>query len=557
MKLPLVLGVLAVATAPFAWYTPAPEAAAITSERSRFATLDDAKSSAQQIDGLEVVTWDEKFGKERRFAIKRDRAQPDAPWAIPSRFNYPADDNTKVTEVSQRLLAVERGRQIEGAADRLAELGVLDPSDPQVGAKGEDYGKRMILTDRTGAVVFDAIIGKSVEAGSGLRFVRPRGGTDVWTAKIDADVSVRFTDYVQTDPFKISKDDVRALTIADYTVDQAQGAIAPRSETAFRRTGASGPWTSVQTPKDKQPTATKVDAILSELGSLRLLDVRQVTQDSFRTSGIFLQPDGKDLPLNPARVTIGNQRLAAYGTEGRIDIATKDGLVYQFMFGGSATIDDDGDGKEDEGAAKARIVAVYVRHDPALDESPVAATASVAVRRKSGVERAQRAQARFDKFFYVISDAAFKNLRPEAATLFEEAMTTTASGLKWSQERPGKEGGRKPGVVDSVKVHYRGTLASDGSEFDSSYSRGTPAEFPLGGVIAGWTEGLQLMTEGSKFVFVIPGNLAYGAAGSPPKIPANATLRFEVELLEVIPAAKPEAPTPVPAPQSATPAAQP
>jgi len=83
-----------------------------------------------------------------------------------------------------------------------------------------------------------------------------------------------------------------------------------------------------------------------------------------------------------------------------------------------------------------------------------------------------------------------------------------------------------------VKVHYTGWL-QDGTMFDSSHARGEPAEFPLNRVIKGWTEGVQLMSEGSVFQFTIPGELAYGSRGSPPKIPANATLVFLIELIEV------------------------
>ncbi|HCU85021.1 MULTISPECIES: FKBP-type peptidyl-prolyl cis-trans isomerase [unclassified Methylophilus] len=112
----------------------------------------------------------------------------------------------------------------------------------------------------------------------------------------------------------------------------------------------------------------------------------------------------------------------------------------------------------------------------------------------------------------------------------KEGVTTTASGLQYKSLVTGS--GAKPTTSDRVKVHYRGTLI-DGTVFDSSYDRGEPIVFPVTGVIAGWVEGLQLMNVGSKFELTIPSNLAYGANGSGPVIGPDATLVFEVELLDI------------------------
>jgi FKBP-type peptidyl-prolyl cis-trans isomerase len=112
----------------------------------------------------------------------------------------------------------------------------------------------------------------------------------------------------------------------------------------------------------------------------------------------------------------------------------------------------------------------------------------------------------------------------------------TASGLQYKVIKEGK--GDKAKSTDTVTVHYKGTLIN-GKEFDSSYKRNQPASFPLGGVIKGWTEGLQLMNPGAKFEFYIPSDLAYGDKGAPPDIPPQATLIFEVELISIgAPAAK-------------------
>jgi FKBP-type peptidyl-prolyl cis-trans isomerase FkpA len=109
---------------------------------------------------------------------------------------------------------------------------------------------------------------------------------------------------------------------------------------------------------------------------------------------------------------------------------------------------------------------------------------------------------------------------------------TTASGLQYMVLRQGN--GARPTPGSNVRVNYRGTLL-DGTVFDSSYDRGQPAEFPLGGVIAGWQEGLALMPVGAKYRFWIPGELGYGAQGTPDgPIGPNAVLVFDVELMDIL-----------------------
>lgn len=113
----------------------------------------------------------------------------------------------------------------------------------------------------------------------------------------------------------------------------------------------------------------------------------------------------------------------------------------------------------------------------------------------------------------------------------KENVKVTASGLQYIVEKEGT--GAQPTATDEVTVHYTGKLL-DGTVFDSSVSRGEPATFPLNRVIPGWTEGVQLMKEGGKYLFFIPSELAYGPQGVPNAIPPHSTLIFEVELIKVI-----------------------
>ena len=132
-------------------------------------------------------------------------------------------------------------------------------------------------------------------------------------------------------------------------------------------------------------------------------------------------------------------------------------------------------------------------------------------------------------------EVAAKNQAEGAKFLAENVkkagVKTTPSGLQYQVIKEGT--GKKPAATSQVKVHYLGTLL-DGTKFDSSYDRGEPASFALNGVIPGWTEGLQLMPAGSKYKFWIPAALGYGERGTPGPIGPNATLVFEVELMEVL-----------------------
>ena len=179
-----------------------------------------------------------------------------------------------------------------------------------------------------------------------------------------------------------------------------------------------------------------------------------------------------------------------------------------------------GSGMEVEAEAVARgIFDVLNNNPPAIDINEV-----TKVLQELG-QRAEAAQAE-----------AFKALEAENQAFLEEnkkaaGVIVTDSGLQYEILTEGN--GAKPTAESTVRVHYTGSLI-DGTVFDSSVKRGTPAEFPVGGVIKGWTEALQLMPVGSKWRLTIPHNLAYGERGAGASIPPFATLVFEVELLDIL-----------------------
>ncbi|MGD8427018.1 MAG: FKBP-type peptidyl-prolyl cis-trans isomerase [Balneolaceae bacterium] len=174
---------------------------------------------------------------------------------------------------------------------------------------------------------------------------------------------------------------------------------------------------------------------------------------------------------------------------------------------------------------KAGLEASLKEQDPQLSEAQmqqVVQRYSVQARQKAQEQRMKDAKENQQKGEDFLSENKDK-----------EGVTTTASGLQYKVLKEGT--GISPDSTDTVRVNYKGTLL-DGTVFDSSYDRGEPVEFPLNRVISGWTEGLQLMKEGAKYKFWIPGELAYGD-NPPPRSPIgpNETLVFEVELLKVNP----------------------
>lgn len=147
----------------------------------------------------------------------------------------------------------------------------------------------------------------------------------------------------------------------------------------------------------------------------------------------------------------------------------------------------------------------------------------------------QEAQQLVGNFLQKQQEEAGKAVREDgekflAENAHKEGVTVLPSGLQYTVIKEGE--GRKPKATDRVKCHYEGTLPN-GTVFDSSYRRGEPAVFPLNGVIAGWTEGVQLMSEGAKYRFFIPYNLAYGERGAGQAIPPYAALVFDVELISI------------------------
>lgn len=173
----------------------------------------------------------------------------------------------------------------------------------------------------------------------------------------------------------------------------------------------------------------------------------------------------------------------------------------------------------DIAAVAAGLAAAFYGDEPEVSEDQIRDAFQVISGRMQAAEaaKAQLAAAAGDAFL--------------AENAKKPGITVTASGLQYEVLNAGS--GAKPSRADKVRTHYHGTLI-DGTVFDSSYNRGQPAEFPVSGVIAGWTEALQLMPVGAKYRLYIPHNLAYGERGAGGAIKPYSALIFDVELLDIL-----------------------
>ena len=553
--LPYVMCVLAIGAGFPAWW---PVSTAPTAKKTD-SDLFTKPASADVIADLRVAEWDDATSSAKIIEVKRSGND----WTIASHFDYPADANTRVSKSTATFMGLSHGRLVSDDPKQFAALGVIDPLDPDLSQK-EGRGKRITMTDITGQVVADLVLGKKSETGEGIYYMREAGKNQVYTAQVTPDLSTKFIDYVEVDPLKVKREDIRSLLVADYSIDIQHKSIDMRSETQLTRPSGTDLWNDPgPIPPDKRIAQGVINTIVTAATTVKLTDVRQFSIKSIprdimemQSKGFYFVPPGtvdKDSPV----VNLQGQDLAAVGNEGRLTIATKDGLKYSLMFGEVAV---DSDGKAADPAAKDattgrdRYMLVFVQYDAALDENAGKPPGKDDKPTLSGAERAAKAQARYLKYYYVISDEAFKQLRPPLEKLFEakpaeakvgttgktisewladnakrQGVVTTASGLQYEILTPAPAGARRPGPSDQVAVRYRGTLY-DGTVFDAS--KVEPTTFPVNGVVKGFGEGLQLMGVGAKYRLFIKPELGYGESAVG-KIPANSILTFDVELVSI------------------------
>lgn len=411
-----------------------------------FPTFTDPSQAAS----LEVTGWEETGARLTSFKVELK----DGRWTIPSHNDYPADGTERMGKAAASFIDVKKDIYRGDRPEDQSSFGLDDPAD----ANAKERGQRITIKDASGTVLADVIVGKKVEDKEGYRYVRLPDQKRVYAAKIEVDISTNFTDWIEKDLLLLEQDQVVQFMSDTYKVDETQGKVTGSDPLLVKKDAADpeGGWLQGEgsTPiAGKELDPFKVKQAISGLDRLQIVGVRprpeMLTLQALQSKGFFVTRDGSRL----------------YGNEGEVKAICDDGVVYNLYFG-EVTYDSglaltagqegaEAPKPEDEAAKKDanRYMFVDVFYDPTLDTK---ATPGANPEDAAGAKRAKQLSARFGKWFYVISDASFKQIRKTKAEFFKDppagSTPTPAAPAKKDDSKKGAGTGAGPAKVENKKA---------------------------------------------------------------------------------------------------------
>jgi hypothetical protein len=396
-----------------------------------------------QAQSLEVQAFDDDAAGLRKFAV----AFKEGRWLIPSHNDYPADATERMGKAAASFIGVTKDQVRSDSANEHAEFGVQDPASPEAAEGGR--GVRFTIADASGTKFVDVIVGKDVPERRGFKYVRLPDSDRVYTARLDLDVSTKFTDWIEDDLLKIERDSIVAVISNSYTVDEETGRVNGHKPLRFdKQAGAAGDewvlvgppegWTQgiwplgagapAPAPAGKTVDTSKVRQIISGIDMVKLAGVRpqpqRLTQDALMRVGFFVSPDAKQL----------------FGNEGEVAVLCNDGVIYTLYFGEisyqtgealTAGSEAETEAKPEEGGKAHRYMFVNVSYNRGLDttappppapaegEDPPAPPPETGP--TEGEKRAAKLRQRFDRWFYVVSNSSFDQMHKAPADFWKDA----------------------------------------------------------------------------------------------------------------------------------------
>jgi uncharacterized protein YxjI len=466
----LIMVVLALGTSTLAWSMRPQELPPVQFEDTGellFAQFTDPTTATS----LSVVAWDEEDAKVVTFEVE----QREGRWVIPSHNGYPADGTERMGKAAASFIDVKKDRYYGDDAADHAAFGVLDPDGPE--GKDDEKGQRITIKDASGTVLVDIIVGKEIDDRPGYYYVRMPSGDGskrVYGSKLQLDISTRFEDWIEKDLLKVERDEFVSMLYDPYTIDEVEGKITGkdpiRAEAADPTASSKQQWKVSEgtvVPEGKELDSMKLRQMLTQMASLKIVGVRprpearnvieqQILQQEMQRKGFFI-----------ARTESGQAQLV--GNEGMLSAITEDGIVYSLLFGEvtyesgislSAGVEDPSASEDDKGVMEegvepdedqpdtskqaSRYLFVDVVYDETLDRTLAGAggppagegegadeggetdpldapdTSEDEAKKAKGRERAAKLRDRFNKWFYVISDASFKQIHKSRDELWKD-----------------------------------------------------------------------------------------------------------------------------------------
>lgn len=388
-----------------------------------------------QAASLEVVGWDETGARVTTFKVELK----DGKWTIPSHNDYPADGTERMGKAAASFIDVRKDMYRGDRAEDHAKFGLDDPADPNA----KERGQRITIKDASGTTLADVVVGKKVEDKEGYRYVRLADQKRVYAAKIEVDISTNFTDWIEKDLLRLEQDQIVQFMSDTYKVDEAQGKVLGSDPFLVKKDAADAEgdaWLvadGVTAPEGKELDSFKVKQALSGLDRLQIVGVRP-RPPAFSDQMLIQQMQAKGFFFS---IKPGGGEARLYGNEGEVKAICDDGVVYSLYFG-EVTYDSglaltagaeqpaaakpEGEEAKDSKKEANRYMLVDVFYDPTLDTKSAPAEGAKP-EDAPGAKRAQELAARFGKWFYVISDASFKQIRKDKAEFFREATAKPAT----------------------------------------------------------------------------------------------------------------------------------
>ncbi len=322
---------------------------------------------------LEVIKFNEETGEAIPFKVEFKNGK----WTIPSHHDYPADGKERLAKTAAGVIGLKKD---DIRSDNVADheiCGVIDPLDEKVTTlKGR--GERVTIKGPNDKLLADLIIGKPVENRQGFRFVRIPGQKRVYAARINLDISTKFSDWIEPDLLQLDKNNISKIVLKDYSINEQSGRVNRRSETILEKEGSQ--WRINNLPTGMEVNKTKVTEMLTTLDNLKIVGVRK------KPAGL-----SANLKLADEQVKLSNSDLLSlqdkgyyfsrdgnlYSNEGEMEIYCDDGVIYTLRFGevayGSGLALSAGskdDGEIDSDIAENRYLFVTTRFDGSQFKEP-------------------------------------------------------------------------------------------------------------------------------------------------------------------------------------------